>query len=62
MTLDEFDSRKWVNGMTCMHDGRYRKIASVDFQEKLIGLKNMDETDMVDWVRCENVTAVADPL
>ena len=61
MTLDEFDVRNWVNGMTCFYDGHHRMIVSVDFTERLIGLRDMTDEDAVDLVRCENVAAVTYP-
>lgn len=61
MTLDDFDARNWVNGMTCFYDRHYREIVSVNFAEHLIGLRNSDDGSTVEWVRCENVVAVTYP-
>jgi len=61
MTLDEFNERYWTNGMTCDYCGQRRDIASVDFAEKLIGLKSLSDDGGIDMVRCENVTNVTCP-
>lgn len=60
MTLDEFNGRRWGNGMTCSYDGHPRKISAVNFQESLIGLDIGSDSDH-EWVRCENVSDVSDP-
>jgi hypothetical protein len=57
MTLDEFDRRYWRNGLVCDYCGARREIVSVDFAERLIGLKSLSD-DEVDMVRCENVSNV----
>jgi hypothetical protein len=62
MTLDEFNERYWTNEMTCEYGGVRREIVSVDFVEKLIGLKSCSDSDDVDMVRCENVRDVMCPV
>lgn len=61
MTLNEFDDRYWTNGMTCEYSGARREIVSVDFVERLIGLKSIDEPDIIDMVRCENINDATCP-
>lgn len=61
MTIYEFDERYWTNGMTCDYGGDLREIVSVDFAEKLIGLKSLTDDGGIDMVRCENVTNVTCP-
>lgn len=61
MTLDEFDKSKWHAGMKARYhgDGQTYPVFSVDFVERLVGLKgvqaNAGETF---WARCENVTII----
>jgi hypothetical protein len=62
MTLNEFNERHWTNGMTCEYGGMRREIVKVDFVEQLIGLKSCSDSDEVDMVRCENVSAVTCPV
>ena len=57
MTQDEFDHRHWINGTVVLYRGNWRDVVAVDFVEKLIGLKNIDG-DQLDWIRCENISAV----
>lgn len=62
MTIEEFNDQRWGSKMQCIYNANVRKIASVDFEEKLIGLEPMpnsgaDEDD-IDWVRCENCSQV----
>jgi hypothetical protein len=57
VTIDEFDERYWKNGLVCDYRGVRREIVSVDFAERLIGLKSLSD-DEVDMVRCENVNNV----
>lgn len=62
MTITTFDETRWGAGMTVEYDGKERKVGSVDFREKLIGLESLEEPDEdnpdedipFDWVRCEN--------
>lgn len=62
MTLDQFDAQVWVRGMTCTYANEIRRvIAGVDFTERLIGLKNENNEQEYEWVRCENVRDVQSP-
>lgn len=62
MTTEEFDSIGWGANMSVEYNGKERKVASVDFNEKLIGLTSLELPDddedpddlLFDWVRCEN--------
>lgn len=64
MTITTFDETRWGAGMTVEYDGKERKVVSVDFREKLIGLQSLEEPEInddgepedlpFDWVRCEN--------
>lgn len=59
MTIKEFKARRWESGMYATHrlyPGRYA-VASVDFDEQTIGLKDFGEkdSDEIHWARCENV-------
>jgi hypothetical protein len=60
MSIEDFDKTRWGAGMKVTYHGKERDIASVDFQEKLIGLVedneigDPDEESSLDWVRCEN--------
>lgn len=66
MTIEEFDSIGWGANMSVEYNGKEREVASVNFEEKLIGLlpleelEEPDEDDYMplpfDWVRCENCT------
>jgi hypothetical protein len=54
MTFDQFDDARWKSGMSVKYQNEDRKVVSVCFAERLLGLET-DHTS-VDWVRCENVT------
>ena len=58
MTIEEFDATGWGGNMKARHqDGNVYLIASVNLEEKLVGLRGMgSDPEEVDWVRCENVT------
>ena len=63
MTIKQFEQQKFGAGMQCKYDGATWDIASVDFQESLIGIhppsKNEVDTDEeISWVRCENVELI----
>ena len=58
MTLDGFDKQKWQADMVCSYDWDIRKIAAVNFEERLVGLVNKDDAREIDWVRCEYVHQV----
>lgn len=59
MTLDQFDSTRFGAGDKAKYrDGNVYDIATVDFEERLIGLLmhiSGGDPEDVSWVRCENV-------
>jgi hypothetical protein len=59
MTIDEFNETSFGAGDRAKYtDGRVYAIASVDFQEKLIGLImhiSGGNPNEITWVRCENI-------
>lgn len=59
MTLQEFDATSWGSKMFAAYHGHIYRIASVDFEERLIGLLHEDRNEQtILWVRCENATLV----
>lgn len=54
MTLEEFDATGWTPNMICEYQEEEYAIASVDFQERLIFMRDECGTEFV--ARCENVT------
>ncbi len=59
MTIEEFNDTEWHAGMeVIVHSGQYgsiqRPIASVKFDQALIGIETDDDDDQLDWFRCEN--------
>ena len=59
MTLEQFKSQGWTQNMRCEYGGAVYTIASVDFDESLVGLKNPLDENEITWVRCENVKLLA---
>ena len=58
MTIDTFNQTRWGAKMKAIYDGKTYDIASVDFQEQLVGIhENLDHDnpDEVSWKRCENI-------
>jgi len=59
MTIQEFDNFSWTGNTFVLYHDRYEvkkyEVASVNFQEKLIGL--LDDEN-INWVRCENVEII----
>ncbi len=59
MTAEEFDKQSFgAKDKARYKDGNVYNVATVDFEEQLIGLlMNVSggEPDDVSWVRCENV-------
>ena len=55
MKLEEFEKQAWKSGMRAKYHGGEFDIATVNFEESLIGLLDKEE---VNWVRCENVELV----
>lgn len=62
MTFEEFDSTKWGPTLFGRYKGSIFPIASVDFDERLIGLAELTlGTDDPTMVRCESVELVNQP-
>jgi len=60
MTIQEFDNTGWTCGMNAEYHGKTYKVASCDFDEKIIGLLGviLNAPEEISWVRCENVTLI----
>lgn len=55
MTAEEFKHTRFGANTKILHKEHLYSIASVDFDEFLIGLSINDEhNDIIEWVRCEN--------
>jgi hypothetical protein len=54
MTQEEFDKTNWRWSMQCEYKGVIYFIISLDFEEKLIGIKQ-HQNEGLDWKRCENI-------
>lgn len=63
MTIAEFNSMGWTPGMKASYRGKVYDVATVDFDEQLVGLILHPESDpdLAVMVRCENVTLVDKP-
>lgn len=62
MTQDAFNNTRFGFGMTATYNGKTYPIASVDFEEMLIGItgeiEDSESDDTVTWKRCENIDSV----
>jgi hypothetical protein len=59
MTIDEFRKYRWGAGMKAKYRNSEYPIVSCDFDEELVGLKNVvSGSDDLTWVRCENIEIV----
>lgn len=62
MTIQEFDKTGWTGKMKGIYKKEIFNIASVDFEEKLIGLllpcNELKDDFELTWVRCENVELI----
>ena len=61
MTIQEFNETSFGKGDKAIYKNETYPIATVDFQESLIGLHGVclgAEEDDITWVRCENVKFV----
>jgi hypothetical protein len=61
MTAEEFDRRGFGFNESCIYKGVRYPIVSVDFEERLVGIKGYvqnEEDGEWTWVRCENVSDV----
>jgi hypothetical protein len=60
MTREEFAQMKFRAGMTAIYKDCKYDIVSVNFEEDLLGLLELDgniDNDL-SWVRCENVSEI----
>jgi len=55
MEKDQFDKQVWKSGMKAKYHGGEFEIATVNFEEQLVGLWDKEE---VNWVRCENIDLI----
>lgn len=56
MKLEEFEKQAWKSGMKAKYHGGEFDIATINFEESLVGL--MDDREEISWVRCENVELI----
>ena len=59
MTQQEFDNTRFYADTKATYKGEVREVVALDFDEKLLALKNDMFPDERDWVRCENVELIA---
>ena len=59
MTIEEFDKTGWTGNMKCIFQCEEYGIATVDFEERLVGIYEMisgaESEDDISWKRCENI-------
>ena len=58
MTIEEFNKTGFTGQMRCTYKGEEYLLASVDFEEQIIGIllpDNQEDDYELTWVRCENV-------
>lgn len=62
MTQKEFDKTGWNGNMKCIFQDEEYGIATVDFEERLVGIYEMisgaESEDDISWKRCENIEIV----
>ena len=58
MTREEFNHHSFGSGQSFIYKGESFPLASVDFEEGLIGLDTYDDINDCKWVRCENAILV----
>lgn len=62
MTQEEFDKTRVCAGMAAIYKGELVAISSVNFEEKLLEVVDLDnkqpEPDDFYWVRCENAELI----
>ena len=58
MTIEEFNKTRFGTNMRARYDSVDYKVVSVNFTESLIGLVDVDDTDDIFWVRCENAELI----
>lgn len=56
MSIKQFDKTAFAKGMRAKtKDGYVYEIASIDLEERLIGVKTVAD---ISWVRCENIELI----
>jgi hypothetical protein len=62
MTVEEFNKTGWTGNMKCIFQGEKYGIASVDFEEQLVGIyeiiQGAESEDEISWKRCENINII----
>lgn len=62
MTIEDFNTTGFTGKMRCIYKGKEYILASVDFEEKLVGIllpDNQYQDDFeLSWVRCENIELI----
>lgn len=65
MTIEEFDKIGWTGNMKCIFQDEEYGIATVDFEERLVGIYEMisgaESEDDISWKRCENIEIINEP-
>ena len=57
MTKAQFEKQEWKSGMKAKYHVGEFEIATVNFEENLVGLWQGEEND-ISWVRCENIELI----
>lgn len=64
MTFEQFDKTGWAGNMKCIFQDEKYGIATVDFEERLVGIYEMisgaERENAVSWKRCENITLISE--
>lgn len=62
MSIEQFNQTGFTGNMRCRFQGKTYCIASVDFEENLIGIyeeiQGCDNLDEISWKRCENIDLI----
>jgi len=62
MKFEQFDKTGFTGNMKCIFQGKEYGIATVDFEERLIGIYEMisgaESEEDISWKRCENITLI----
>jgi hypothetical protein len=62
MTIEEFDKTGFTGQMKCRYKLQEYDVATVDFEERLIGIYEMisgaESEEDISWKRCENITLI----
>lgn len=66
MTIEQFDKARWGASTKVIYEGNILNVGSVCFQEKLIGVYDINDQSrnndcncgQYDWIRCENAELI----